>query len=74
MSKKFKGIYRIDKPGAKHWDYGSNGAYFFTLNTKNRIKLFGAIDNGVMTLSEIGQIAHNCWEEIPKSGCCRERL
>jgi len=65
MSKKFKGKYRIEKPRDKHWNYGWNGAYFVTMNTKNRIRHFGHIENGEMYLSEIGKIAYSCWAEIP---------
>lgn len=65
MTKKYKGKYRVDTTRAKHWNYGWNGAYFVTLNSLNRVRHFGKIKNQTMTLSEIRQIAQNCWEEIP---------
>lgn len=48
------------------FDYGSNGGYFITINTKHREQFFGKIKNGIMELSEIGCIAWKCWYEIPK--------
>ncbi len=66
MTKKHKGKYRPDTTRAKWWDYGSNGAYFVTINTYKREHYFGVIEKGEMILSEIGNIAKNCWLEIPE--------
>ncbi len=38
----------------KGYDYGSNGAYFFTINSRNRAPFFGGIVDGIMGLSEVG--------------------
>ena len=38
------------------WDYGQ-GVYFVTLVSKNRMDLFGRIENGQMRLNDIGRCA-----------------
>lgn len=50
----------------KDYDYSTNGYYFITICTKNKIECFGKITNGKMELSEIGKIANQCWLEIPE--------
>ena len=47
------------------YDYSQNGFYFLTICTRNRECLFGQIRNGMMFLSEIGEIVDLCWQEIP---------
>jgi REP element-mobilizing transposase RayT len=47
----------------KDFDYSSAGKYFITICTKNREDLFGKIENGIMRLSEIGEITKQIWEE-----------
>jgi REP element-mobilizing transposase RayT len=49
----------------RNWDYGGNGSYFITLNTKDRRRYFGQISDQKMILSEIGNLALNFWKEIP---------
>ncbi|MBJ7882328.1 hypothetical protein [Gelidibacter salicanalis] len=78
MSEKFRNQYRIESTRLKSWDYGSNGAYFITICTKNRIHYFGDVvgsQNIVetqniaslqMQLSEIGKIADQNWLSIPE--------
>jgi REP element-mobilizing transposase RayT len=48
------------------YDYSQRGVYFVTVLTKNRRRLFGAVMNGRMVLSEAGRIAARCWQEIPR--------
>lgn len=48
----------------KRWDYRSEGSYFITICTQNRIRYFGKIINGEMLLSDLGKIAHDFWLEI----------
>jgi len=57
MTEKFFGKYRIPSARLQNWDYGSNAAYFITICTQNREKIFGIIENGEMILNEIGF----CW-------------
>lgn len=73
LAKSFmKKTYRIESTRLKNWDYSSEGAYFLTICTSmpwldgNRIQPFGKIENGQMILSEIGQIAHDFWLQIPE--------
>jgi REP element-mobilizing transposase RayT len=50
----------------KGYDYSQAGAYFITICTHNRECLFGTIENGEMMLNDGGNIAEECWLEIPK--------
>ena len=59
-------IHRRKSIHLKNYDYSSAGAYFVTICTKNRECLFGEVSNGKMELNEYGQIATDCWQEIPK--------
>ncbi|SFV34330.1 transposase [Thermoflavifilum thermophilum] len=47
------------------YDYSSAGAYFITICTHNRECLFGDIVDGKMRLNEWGEIAQQCWLQIP---------
>lgn len=62
---KYKDKYRIETTRLKSWDYGSNGYYFVTICVKNRECALGCIENGAMTLSDMGMVTHQCWQEIP---------
>jgi hypothetical protein len=61
MSEKFKGKYRSETFRAQWCDYNSNGAYFITICTQNRVRYFGGIQDGQMILSEIGKLVHKFW-------------
>ena len=63
---KFKNKYRIESSRAQWWDYGSNAAYFVTINTKNRIRFFGEIVHEEMYLTELGKYVEMCWYQIPE--------
>lgn len=63
---KFKNKYRISSTRLQNWDYGSNGAYFITICTKNRKHYFGEIKNKEMQLTKIGKLAETYWMEIPE--------
>jgi len=45
MTEKFRNRYRVPSARMQNWDYGSNGAYFITICTKNMVHFFGEIDN-----------------------------
>lgn len=62
---KFKGKYRIPPTRATWWDYGWDGSYFITINTKDREHFFGAVVNDKMELSEAGKIADTHWRNLP---------
>ena len=49
----------------KNYNYSENGFYFVTICTKNREEFFGNIKHEKMNLNEYGEIAKNCWLEIP---------
>jgi len=64
--KKYKNKYRIESIRAQWWDYGMNGAYFITICTHNREHFFGKIVQGQFVPTEMGEIAHAIWHEIPR--------
>jgi putative transposase len=47
------------------YDYSQAGAYYVTIVTYHRDPLFGEIVNEETVLSNIGQIAGECWRAIP---------
>ena len=61
----YKQKYRIESARLKGWDYRNPGYYFVTICTKNRAQYFGQVTNGQMHLSAAGEIAAQCWREIP---------
>ena len=61
MSSKFKNKYRIDSARLKGWNYSNSAAYFVTICTRNRKHFFGKINNGIMDLSSLGDIAEQEW-------------
>ena len=63
--KKFQNKYRIPSARLINWDYANNGAYFITICTQNKKKLFGDIINNEMCLNEKGELAQKFWLEIP---------
>ena len=48
------------------YDYSRIGAYFVTMCTKDREPLFGTIKSGMMLLAKPGEIARDCWRQIPE--------
>lgn len=58
---KYKNKYRIETVRLKSWNYGWQGAYYITANTKGRVHFFGKIENGRQILSDIGLIAQEEW-------------
>ncbi len=48
------------------YDYSQPGAYFITICTHNREYLFGDVADGKMILNEFGNVAQQCWLEIPQ--------
>jgi REP element-mobilizing transposase RayT len=65
MPQKFKNKYRILSHRLQDWDYGSNGSYFVTICTQNRVHYFGEIESGKMILNVIGEQAETSFREIP---------
>ena len=48
------------------WDYSSSGIYFITICCHDRQPFFGRINNNGIIYSQIGLIASQYWQEIPK--------
>jgi REP element-mobilizing transposase RayT len=66
MSEKFRNKFRIPSARLQNWDYGSNGAYFITICTKNMNPFFGEIADKKMNLNAVGALAEEYWIEIVK--------
>jgi len=62
-SKKFRGRYRIPSARLPGWDYSTPGAYFITICTAGRAHLFGAVCDGQVILSPLGEIVRQEWEK-----------
>ncbi len=61
VMEKYKNKYRIPSARLQSWNYARSGAYFITICTQNKEHWFGEINNGIMCLSKIGEIAHAEW-------------
>jgi putative transposase len=48
------------------YDYAQEGEYFVTICTFERECVLGEIKDGTMRLSSSGEIAKQCWDEIPR--------
>ena len=46
------------------YDYSQPGAYFITICTRNRLSIFGRVDQGKMQLNKNGIIATRKWEQL----------
>ncbi len=50
----------------KGYDYSRSGAYFITICTHDRQCLFGEVVDGRMRLNALGEMARQCWQDIPR--------
>jgi REP element-mobilizing transposase RayT len=50
----------------KGYDYAQPGAYFVTLNTRDRECLFGEVRDGEMVLNDFGRLVENEWRRLEK--------
>jgi putative transposase len=66
MNNKYKNKYRIESNRAQFWDYSAPGNYFLTLCIENRKCILGNVVNGVMVLSEYGNIVGTEIKIIPE--------
>lgn len=62
---KFRGKYRIESTRLKDWDYSCDGAYFFTVCTRDRECFLGEIMEGKLTETEQSKICAACWLDLP---------
>ncbi|MEA3334793.1 MAG: transposase, partial [Chloroflexota bacterium] len=63
---KFRNKYRVESTRLPGWDYASPAWYFVTICTRRRIEFFGQVTDGQLRLSDLGQIAHRFWQNIPR--------
>ncbi len=66
MSDRFRNKYRIASTRLQAWNYGWNAPYFITICTRGKECFFGTIEDGRMTLSEIGSIVQLEWLKTPE--------
>jgi putative transposase len=66
MAEKFQNKYRVPSARLKNWDYGTNGAYYITICTKEMQHFFGEVVDKKMNLNAIGVLAEKYWIEIVK--------
>ena len=66
MAEKFRNKYRVPSARLQNWDYGSNGAYFITICTKEMQHFFGEVVDKKMILNSAGVLAEEYWIEIQK--------
>jgi putative transposase len=66
MAEKFRNKYRVPSARLQNWDYGSNGAYFITICTKEMQHFFGEVVDKKMILNSVGVLAEEYWIEILK--------
>ncbi|MBC7844871.1 MAG: transposase [Flavobacterium sp.] len=66
MSEKFRNKYRVPSARLQNWDYGTNGAYFITICTKEMQHFFGEVVDKKMILNSVGVLAEEYWIEILK--------
>jgi putative transposase len=66
MAEKFRNKYRVPSARLKNWDYGTNGAYFITICTKEMQYFFGEVVDKEMDLNAVGVLAKKYWIEIVK--------
>jgi putative transposase len=49
----------------RDYDYSREGIYFITICTQRRVWALGELWQGKFTQGPIGEIAFNCWQELP---------
>jgi len=65
---KYKNKYRISSSRIKGYDYGSNGHYFITICTQNRVHYFGKIES-----SNDAAETHHCASDVETHHCASLR-
>ncbi|RPI06596.1 MAG: transposase [Ignavibacteriae bacterium] len=61
----FKNTFRIESTRLKGYDYSHPGDYFATICVRNHECILGDVEQEIMNLSNVGNIAKKCWEQIP---------
>lgn len=73
MEENYQNKYRVPSTRLNGWDYGSDGLYFVTACTKDRVPYFGQIEMpspetqsiASLQMTTIGKIAYDNWLKIP---------
>ncbi len=65
MTDKYQNKYRVKSARLQNWNYGWNAQYFITICTAQKNCCLGNIVEGIMELTEIGDMAQKYWFEIP---------
>lgn len=60
----YRDEYRIESARHPGWDYRLPGWYFVTICTRDKYCYFGEVRDGVMNLSQTGQIAKSALQNI----------
>jgi REP element-mobilizing transposase RayT len=60
----FRG-FRQSSTRIRDYDYSQPGAYFITIATYQKVKVFGYIKEDEVILNSQGKIAFECWNDIP---------
>ncbi len=50
----------------QEYDYSKNGYYFVTIVVKNRLMLFGYVEDRKMILNDAGKMIDNIWNNLPE--------
>ncbi len=50
----------------REYDYSAPGAYFVTVCTEGKRRIFGEITDGQMRLNEAGRMVQEVWEQLPR--------
>lgn len=56
---------RVNSNRWEAWDYGASAAYFVTANTHQHKLWFATIEDQLLIHNEFGQIAMDCWQQLP---------
>ncbi|VEP13201.1 conserved hypothetical protein [Hyella patelloides LEGE 07179] len=59
----YKNKYRIESARCPKWDYASNGNYFITICTRDRLVFLGNVIARKMQLLDIGVIIAQEWQK-----------
>src|SRR3989339_771356 len=61
----FQDKYRVESTRLRDWDYAGDGYYFVTICVDDRRECLGKVVEGKMDFSHLGEIAWECWNQIP---------
>lgn len=65
MPNNISNTYKRKSIRLKDYDYSLAGLYYVTICCYNKQHLFGDIENNQMKMNKCGEIANECWINIP---------